>query len=91
MKSKLFLLLIIGVLSLVGRATFAQDEGSPLLRNPAQLVQDREIYERAKSHSYKGGAEEGELRVQAQLPKAQRKIAPVVERAEDDKESQEHD
>lgn len=60
-------------------------------RTPAQFVQDREVMEKAKSHSYRGGAEEGELRVQAQLVKPQRKIAPVIDKREVDKESQDHD
>lgn len=60
-------------------------------RQPAQVEQDREVLEKAKSRNYKGGGEEGELRVQAQLPKPQRKIAPVIDKKELEKESQEHD
>ncbi len=70
---------------------FAQDEVSDVERNPAQLIQNRELIERAKSRLYKGGSEEGELRVQAVLPKPQRKIAPVVDKKEMEKESQDHD
>jgi hypothetical protein len=68
------------------------EESPPEVKNSAQLIQDTDIIEKAKSHSYKGGLEEGELRVQAQLAKPQRKISPVVDRKEtDEKEPQEHD
>lgn len=53
-------------------------------------VQDRDIMEKAKGKKYRGGAEEGELRVQAQLFKPQRKISPVVDKKEAEP-SQEHD
>lgn len=48
--------------------------------------QDRDVMERAKSKRYRNGAEEGELRVQAQLYKPQRKVAPVIEKSEDENE-----
>ena len=78
------------VSQLVSDEAFESSMNSPT-RSPAQFVQDREVMEKAKSKSYKGGAEEGELRVQAQLQKPQRKIAPVVDKRETDKETQDHD
>jgi hypothetical protein len=89
MKKIFIFFLILGFFTAV--QGFAQEAGD---RTPAQasenMGQDKEVMERAKAHRYKGGAEEGELRVQGQLAKPQRKIAPVVDRNED-KESQEHD
>ena len=49
--------------------------------------QDRDILENAKRKNYVNGAEEGDLRVQAQLQKPQRKISPVIEKKESDNES----
>lgn len=49
--------------------------------------QDRDILENAKRKNYVNGAEESELRVQAQLQKPQRKISPVIEKKESDNES----
>lgn len=49
--------------------------------------QDREILESAKRKNYVNGAEESELRVQAQLQKPQRKISPVIEKKETENES----
>lgn len=49
-----------------------------------QILQERDIVERAKAKKYVNGAEEGELKVQAQLQKPQRKIAPVIEKVEAD-------
>lgn len=49
--------------------------------------QDREVLENAKRKNYVNGAEESELRVQAQLQKPQRKISPVIEKKELDTES----
>ncbi len=70
----------------------AQDQENSAERYPAQtIIQDQEIIAKAKSHNYRGGAEEGELRVQALLPKAQRKIAPVIDKTETEPESQDHD
>ena len=54
------------------------------------VVQDRDVMEKAKGKKYRNGAEEGELRVQAQLYKPQRKIAPVVDKKEAEP-NQEHD
>lgn len=89
MKSFLILSTLFGL----NFSSLAQEYGTDLAaRAPAQvIIQDREIMERAKSHSYRGGAEEGELRVQAKLVKAQRKIAPVIDKTDADKESQDHD
>lgn len=53
-------------------------------------VQDREVIEKAKGKKYRNGAEEGELQVQGQLHKPQRKIAPVIDRKETET-SQDHD
>jgi len=53
-------------------------------------VQDRDIIEKAKGKKYRGGAEEGELRVQAQLFKPQRKIAPIIDKKEAEP-NQDHD
>ncbi len=52
---------------------------------------DRAVMEKARTKSYKGGGEEGELRVQAQLPQPQRKISPIIDRKNSEKETQEHD
>ncbi len=60
-------------------------------KNLAQDFQDQEIIDRAKNRIYRGGAEEGELRIQAQLPQTLRKINPIVEKDEMEKESQDHD
>jgi hypothetical protein len=49
--------------------------------------QDRDILENAKRKNYVNGAEESELRVQAQLQKPQRKISPVIEKKESENES----
>ncbi len=89
----------INILALMGlfiaflvTSVLAQDVmGENMDRQPAQIEQDREILEKAKARHYKGGGEEGELRVQAQLPKPQRKIAPVIDKKELEKETQEHD
>ncbi len=70
---------------------FSQENDSGTSREPAQIVHDKDMQEKAKSHYYPGGAEDGELRVQAQLPKPQRKIAPVVDRHESENDNQEHD
>ncbi len=89
MKSFLILTSLLGL----SFSSFAQEYNEdPAVRMPAQvIIQDREVMERAKSHNYRGGAEEGELRVQAKLPKAQRKIAPVIDKTDTEKESQDHD
>ena len=91
MKTYFFLTLLLILFSFNLTTAFAQDENSEIERNPAQLIQNRELMEKAKSRSYKGGSEEGELRIQAQLPKPQRKIAPVIDKKDMEKESQEHD
>jgi hypothetical protein len=49
-----------------------------------QILQERDIFEKAKSKKYENGAEESELQVQIQLFKPQRKIAPVIEKTEED-------
>lgn len=72
-------------------AAWAQEEEDEADRNPAQFVQNRDLMEQAKSRRYRGGSEEGELRVQAQLPKPQRKISPVVDKREMEKESPDRD
>jgi len=54
------------------------------------VSQDREVMERAKSRTYRNGAEEGDLQVQGQVHKPQRKIAPVIEKKETET-NQEHD
>lgn len=79
---------LIGIF-LVSLSGYAQEEPA-MERNPARFVQDRDVIEKAKTRNYKGGSEDGELRVQAQLPKPQRKIAPVVEK-DNEKETQDHD
>lgn len=91
MKKLFISITFFGFFSLMNSAAWAQAEEAGMERNPAQFVQDRDIMEKIKSHDYKGGAEEGELRVQAQLPKAQRKIAPVIDRHEIEKDNQDHD
>ena len=91
MKTKLILIILSALISMTFSTAFAESEESEIDRNPAQFVQNRELMERAKSRNYKGGSEEGELRVQAQLPKPQRKIAPVIDKKETDNESQDHD
>lgn len=58
--------------------------------NEQDSGQDRDVIERAKSKKYVNGAEEGELRVQAQVFKPQRKIAPVIDKKETDS-NLEHD
>ena len=55
-------------------STFAQD----------QILQERDIFEKGKSKKYENGAEESELQVQIQLFKPQRKIAPVIEKTEEE-------
>jgi hypothetical protein len=52
-----------------------------------QILQERDIFENAKGKKYEGGAEESELQVQVQLFKPQRKIAPVVEKTDDQQSS----
>ncbi|MFN8791122.1 MAG: hypothetical protein ACK5Y2_06670 [Bdellovibrionales bacterium] len=54
------------------------------------VSQDREVMERAKTRKYRNGAEEGDLQVQGQVHKPQRKIAPVIEKKETET-NQEHD
>lgn len=48
-----------------------------------QILQERDVFENAKSKKYEGGAEESDLQVQVQLFKPQRKIAPVVEKTDE--------
>lgn len=50
-------------------------------------LQDLKIVEKVKQKKYLNGAEEGELQIQAQLYKPQRKISPVVEQPEEDPSS----
>jgi hypothetical protein len=52
-----------------------------------QILQEREIFEKAKSKKYEGGAEDSDLQVQIQLVKPQRKIAPVIEKSEEQQSS----
>ena len=91
MKTKLILIILSALISMTFSTALAENEESEADRNPAQFVQNRELMEKAKSRNYRGGSEEGELRVQAQLPKPQRKIAPVIDKKETDTESQDHD
>jgi len=56
---------------------------SLVLADQAEL-QDQRIVQKVKQKKYLNGAEEGELQIQAQLFKPQRKISPVVEQPEED-------
>lgn len=47
-------------------------------------LQDQKVVEKVKQKKYLNGAEEGELQIQAQLYKPQRKISPVVEKVEEE-------
>ena len=96
MKTQFFLIVFVSFFILQTHASDASDAQVTLtpvtsegIRNPAQA--DREVIEKAKLKGYRGGGEEGELRVQPVLVKAQRKIVPAVDRAEAEKENQEHD
>ncbi len=57
---------------------------SPFAFSEESELQDLRIVEKVKQKKYLNGAEEGELQIQAQLHKPQRKISPVVERPEED-------
>lgn len=52
-----------------------------------QVLQERDVVEKAKAKKYENGAEEGELKVQATLVKPQRKIAPVIEKVESESQN----
>jgi len=51
-------------------------------------LQDQRIVEKVKLKKYLNGAEEGDLQIQAQLYKPQRKISPVVEAVEEDQSTE---
>ncbi len=91
MKTQFFLFFVLLSFFLNFKFASAENLNSEIERNPAQLIQNRELIEKAKAHRYKGGSEEGELRVQAQLPKPQRKISPVIDKKENDPDGQDHD